>query len=86
MEKNLASLQARLEQCETWPCSYTFKFIIPATSAGDMAALLSGFPFSARQSSGGRYLSYTVEMRMESSDKVISVYRAALGVPGCIAL
>lgn len=86
MEKNLASLQARLDQCQSWPCTYTFKFIVPATSAGDMAALFSGFDFSARQSSGGKYLSYTVDMNVDCSERVISIYRAALGVAGCIAL
>jgi putative lipoic acid-binding regulatory protein len=86
MEQQLARLKARLDECETWPCAYVHKFIVPATSAGEMAALLAGFAFTARQSSGGKYLSYTVTIQSASSDDVITVYRAALDIPGCMAL
>lgn len=86
MENRFASLKARLDECETWPCDYVFKFIVPAAGVDPMTDLLAGFDFTVRQSSGGKYQSFTVTIHARASEDVISVYRAALQIPGCMAL
>lgn len=86
MDARLETLKARLDECESWPCDYVFKFIVPAAGAEPMAALLAGFEFTVKQSSGGKYQSFTATIRARTSDEVISVYRAALQIPGCMAL
>ena len=86
IEARLASLQQRLDECQAFPCDYTFKFIVPAQSALAMQEFLAGFDVSTRQSSSGTYVSFTATLPMDTSSAIISVYRGALGIPGCIAL
>jgi hypothetical protein len=83
---DLDRLQDILDSAMTWPSSYTFKFIVPRTSASHLVALLGELPFTERSSSTGKYVALTVEASMESSDAVIALYRRAASVKGLIAL
>ncbi len=82
----LQRLKAKLDEHHSFPCPYTFKFIVPKGKAGEMEEILQGFEFTTRQSRTGKYVSYTAEIEMESSDTVMAIYRAAACIEGLIAL
>lgn len=81
-----SGLKAALDECESWPCDYTFKFICPTHKLGDLKALFKGWEFSTRPSRKGNYTSLTVTGQMASSDEVISLYQAASQVDGVMCL
>lgn len=82
----LAGLKRALDVHTEWPAEYVFKFIVPAGQLNHLLALLDGFPLRTRDSSGGRFVSVTAEVRMRSSDDVIAVYERTAVVQGLISL
>jgi hypothetical protein len=82
----LLSLQAKLDEFYTFPCYYVFKFIAPMAKVDELTALLDGRPFTTRYSKNGRYVSFTAEWEVASSEEVISYYRRAGKIKGVISL
>jgi hypothetical protein len=82
---SLDRLQQVLAATCSWPSEYTFKFVIPASSANHLVALLDGLPYTKRESRGGRFLGITVSARMESSEAVIALYRKTANVEGLLS-
>ncbi len=85
-EGGFYALRESLERSHTFPCYYTFKFIMPAGIREQFVAILEEQPFSLRESSTGRYVSVTAEIFMGSSDEVVEVYRQASAFEGVIML
>jgi uncharacterized protein len=85
-EESLRSLQSKLDDFHKWPCRFMFKFITPQEKAAELTALFAGNPFTTRPSKNGRYLSFTAELEMQSSEEVIALYREAGKIEGIIAL
>jgi putative lipoic acid-binding regulatory protein len=85
-DPSLFHLQAKLEEYYKFPCSYFFKFIAPMAQAEELTALLKGRPFTKRFSRNGRYVSFTAEWEVASSEEVISYYRRAGKIKGVISL
>jgi putative lipoic acid-binding regulatory protein len=85
-DSSLFRLQARLEEYYTFPCRYLFKFIAPLAKVDELTALLNGRPFTTRFSKNGRYVSFTAEWEVASSEEVISYYRQAGEIKGVISL
>jgi len=83
---SLSSLQAKLDEFYVFPCRYVFKFIAPLARIDDMTALFQGRVFFSRYSRKGKYVSFTAEWEVASSEEVISVYRRASAIQGVIAL
>lgn len=81
-----AGLRSKLEECQTFPCTYTFKFIVPQHKVQDVEALLRGFDYSTRESSGGKYVSFTADLAVDDTEQIIGLYKAAGCIEGCIAL
>jgi hypothetical protein len=79
-------LQAKLEEYYTFPCCYLFKFIAPMAKVDELTALLQGRPFTTRYSKNGRYVSFTAEWEVASSEEVMSYYRRAGKIKGVISL
>lgn len=75
-----------LDDQTEWPTMYTFKFIAPRPGLDELKDLFGDHPVKVRESSKGNYVSVTAHVEMESSEAVISVYDAASGVDGVIAL
>ena len=82
----LLNLQAKLEEFYTFPCCYVFKFIAPMARVDELAGLLEGKPFTTRYSKNARYVSFTAEWEVASSEEVISYYRRAGNIKGVISL
>lgn len=88
-EQKRERLRKQLDDTHTWPCDFTFKFIVPAEGGGD-AQLQATFSdkarFSTRASRNGRYSAFTIVDRVHSAEDVFSRYEAAAVIPGIISL
>lgn len=80
------SFKEKLEIEYSFPALYTFKFIVPKTSLDKVAALFEKHDYQTRQSSKGSYVSVTAQMMVESSDKIIEVYKKASTIEGIFSL
>jgi len=78
--------QGLLDDQNTWPSEYLFKFIVPRSSQPLLEAIFGESPIKVRASSKGKYVSVTASIMMESSDAVIEVYRKAGKIPGVVSL
>jgi uncharacterized protein len=85
-EESLRSLQTKLDEYHQWPCRFMFKFIVPLDKADEMIAFFAGRLFTTRSSKNGKYVSFTAELEMQSSEEVIALYREAGKIEGIIAL
>lgn len=85
-----------LEQFHDFPCPYMFKVIalgseeLPAEvrrrAEGVVGPIMDQGSVRTRPSSGGKYLSVTVETELASAEQVLEVYEALKGVEGLVAL
>jgi hypothetical protein len=85
-DPTLLRLQAKLDEFYTYPCLYVFKFIAPMARVDELAELFEGRPYSTRYSKNAKYVSFTAEWEVASSEEVISYYRRAGKIPGVISL
>jgi hypothetical protein len=85
-DTTLLSLQAKLDEFYTFPCCYVFKFIAPMARVDELAGLFQGKPFTTRYSKNARYVSFTAEWEVASSEEVISYYQRAGKMKGVISL
>ena len=87
--KKFDTLRQHLTTNVTWPSVYMFKFIAPAENR-IFALLHDLFPAEAimtnRHSSGGKYVSITVNEVMLNADEVIERYQKASEIDGVIVL
>ena len=75
-----------LDESIVWPSVYIFKFIVPRAGLAELTKIFAGeFP-SLRNSKNGRYVGFTVEREMVSSEAVLQIYRQASTIKGIIAL
>jgi uncharacterized protein len=87
MDQNwIQSFREKLDQHYAWPSLYIFKFIVPSGRESEVKKLFPHHTTTEKQSSQGKYTSVTVQMMMQSSDAVISIYQQASTIEGLIAL
>lgn len=84
--ESIKSFQEKLDKEYEWPSLYTFKFIVPENKADEIRSLFQNHELTERPSSGGKYISLTSKVMVQSSDKVIEFYIEAHKVEGVIAL
>jgi uncharacterized protein len=78
-------LQLLISQHE-WPGPYTFKFIVLEEDEDRLDAILTGFQTTKKQSSTGKYVSFTSKKWFLKADEVMDVYDQAGQIPRLIAL
>lgn len=83
---DFSSFREKLEIQYEWPSLYTFKFIVPKAQEEAVTALFPKIEVSTKESSGGKYVSVTVQFMANSSDAIINVYERAQHIKGLIAL
>ena len=83
---SVETFRALLDANYDWPSLYTFKFIVPSEESDTVLDLFADDPVREKKSANGRFIAYTMEMQMHSSDEVIAIYQRAACVPGVIAL
>ncbi len=87
MEKESCDdFRKKLESLQEFPCTYPFKFIVPATSVNKATALFPKGSVSLRHSSGGKYISVSADIQMQNADEVLSIYNKARAIKGIMAL
>ena len=85
-DKTIESFKSALNDNHEWPCHYTFKFIVPKDKTSEVLDLFADDPVSERASKSGRFISYTMEMYVESADHVLSLYNRVSHIQGVITL
>jgi hypothetical protein len=75
-----------LKNNHSWPCEYTFKFIVAESKVTTMGLLLVGCEISTRMSSSGKYVSFTAKKVFNTPDEILAVYRGASKIEGVISL
>ena len=69
-----------------WPCSFPFKFIIPAEKRDEILALFPGEEYTCRPSKTGKYVSVTIHKHVSSSAEVLEIYNRFKTIEGVICL
>ena len=74
-------LKTQLDDTTNFPADYLYKFIVP-TEANQVAEVETifnntGAVINKKKSKTGKYVSVSILLKIESSDKVISYYKRA---------
>ena len=88
MEKNFdrENFKEKLEGSGQFPMLYMFKFIVPKGKETEIEALFPKNEVKLKPSSGGKYISATIQAMMETSDQIVDLYEKAAKVEGVISL
>lgn len=81
-----ASFKEKLEAAHTWPCEFTFKFIMQPTELDSFKRLFPQDKWHKRESDQGRYVSVTMQRQVPDADAVLEVYDRAAKIPGVLLL
>ncbi|GAA0877530.1 hypothetical protein GCM10009119_04980 [Algoriphagus jejuensis] len=87
MEKKFdkAAFKEKLEASGQFPMLYMFKFIVPKGSENQVGALFPKNEVVLKPSSGGKYVSTTIQVMMDSADQIIEFYEKAAEIEGVIS-
>ena len=80
------AFKEKLEASTTFPNRYLFKFIVPAGKEGAILALFSGEEVLLKPSSGGKYISTTIQKWVDDADHVLALYEEAATIEGLLSL
>jgi len=80
------SFKEKLEAQGEFPQLYMFKFIVPQGREGEVAALFPKHEIKTKESSGGKYVSTTIQAMMDDANQIISLYEQASSIEGLISL
>ena len=86
MNRDTEQFKKKLEANHDFPCSYMFKFIVPIRKKEALLNLLPKVAIKTKRSTSNKFVSITLSMEIESSDKVIDIYNQAYQVEGLIAM
>lgn len=85
-EDVLKKLKDLLDESQTFPCPYTYKFIVPHEKVDELKAIIRRGNFILKPSRTGKYISVSVTLEMKSSDEIVNLYKAVAIVEGLISL
>jgi hypothetical protein len=85
-EFNIDSFKEKLEASGSFPMLYMFKFIVPNGKEKEIAAIFPKNEMEIKASSGGKYVSTTIQSMMDSPDQIIEIYQKAAVIDGLISL
>ena len=86
MNRDTKQFKKKLEANHDFPCSYMFKFIVPIRKKEALLNLLPKVDTKIKRSTSNKFISITLNMEIESSDKVIDIYNQVYQVEGLIAM
>jgi len=78
--------KALLDEQNSWPEYYTFKFVVLADKRDQVLANLDGHKVSIRESSEGKYVSFSSRLLVNSAEEVVAVYARLKDVEGIMSL
>jgi putative lipoic acid-binding regulatory protein len=79
-------LKSRLDTVHTWPSNYLFKFIVPLHKKSELMKVLPTGLIEEKLSRTGKYISVSLNTRVEASDDIIAVYQRAALIEGIVSL
>ena len=79
-------LRSLLENQYEWPQIYTFKFVGTPENKTQLIVCVGQAPCQERPSRSGKYVSYTFNVTISSTDEVISIYEEVIKISGIISL
>ncbi len=87
MEKKFdkAAFKEKLEAVGQFPMLYMFKFIVPMGRENEVGVLFPKNEMVLKPSSGGKYVSTTIQAMMDSADQIIDIYEKAAQIEGVIS-
>lgn len=87
MEKKFdkAAFKEKLESAGQFPMLYMFKFIVPMGTESEIAVLFPKNEIVLKPSSGGKYVSTTIQVMMDSADQILDIYEKASEIEGVIS-
>ncbi|PZX49856.1 DUF493 family protein [Algoriphagus chordae] len=80
------NFKEKLEASGEFPQLYMFKFIVPNGKEKEVAALFPKNELTTKESSGGKYVSTTIQAMMQNADQIIDLYEQAAEIEGLISL
>lgn len=80
------AFKEKLESFSTFPTRYLFKFIVPAGKELEISALFPGEEVILKPSSGGKYVSTTIQKWVDDADQILTLYEQAATIEGLISL
>lgn len=84
--EDIAAFKEALEAEHKFPTTYVFKFIVPRQQEQAFLDLFPAEKFQKKESSTGRFSSFTLRRILQSSDEVIHIYQRAYEIEGIISL
>lgn len=81
-----AAFKEKLEAVGQFPMVYMFKFIVPNGREQEVGVLFPRNEMNLKPSSGGKYVSTTIQIMVENADQIIGIYEQAAKIEGVIAL
>lgn len=81
-----ASFKEKLEASGDFPMLYMFKFIVPNGKESEVGALFPKNEIALKPSSGGKYISTTIQTMVDSADQILDIYEQASKIEGVISL
>lgn len=85
-DDELQKFKSLLEDQYNWPTNYLFKFIVPYEKSQQVEALFPNTPIQKKGSQKGKYVSLSIDIKLDSADHVIAIYQQASQIPGLISL
>ncbi|MBN3581688.1 DUF493 domain-containing protein [Algoriphagus aestuarii] len=88
MDRNFdkENFKEKLEASGQFPMLYMFKFIVPAGKEKEISVLFPKNEVLIKPSSGGKYVSTTIQAMMETSDQIVGIYEKVAKIEGVISL
>ena len=86
LNQSLLKFKETLDKTMSWPCEYTYKFIVPTSHSKELIQQLDFYEFKERPSKNGNYISISSTQKVNNSDEVVEVYKKASQVEGVITL
>ena len=81
-----AAFKEKLENNHDFPGLYIFKFIVKPEHQKEVESLVSNAEIKLKPSSGNKYVSVTINARMQTSQEVVEIYKEANKIKGIISL
>ena len=83
-------LQVELDNSNSWPAEYLFKFIVPSIENNilfvENAFNCMGAVIKTTKSKTGKYTSISVDVTVSSSEEIISKYKEVSVIKGIVSL
>ncbi len=86
MGKDNSKFKELLDETYCWPCSYTFKFIVPKGQVALAKQILIGLQLSEKASGKGNYISITATKIFNGAEEIILIYQKMAIVEGVVSL